>query len=659
MQLIKNVILSNTSQLRTFDRKISEILLALRMERFYDKETILTMYLNDTNFGNGYYGIKSASRHYLRKDPEDLTLAEAVSLSTLIQRPNDSRLASNDEFALKARARTLDSMVRNGYITKEEAEAASSELLDWNPFEVIINHSKVTPALKHDPVITGNTAYMSVDDVTRYFDPNLYFSVREGVVATFGTGGVAEFDMENGTVNINGETKPATLQKIGKAYYLPLQSLAGLYGIDVYQDDNTLLITSQDRALISAKVVSDTPVNYLNSEKSYSVGTAHQGDTVYVQETDGDTYEGWSRIRTNDNLVGYVKTDKLAGQTVEKPAVPVAKYLEFDEPLRITWDMDVTYSSAENIISNSNGAYNAVMPLCYKVEGGKVIDRNDTVNENYIKMYEDAGYYCFPAFDYLPVQAEEINAMSKLLDSYFTRKELIDDILSYVDANHLKGINIDFEHMHMRDAKNFTRFIRELKARLEPRGCLLFLDTIVPDGDPYWTGCYEYWKLGMTADYMVLMAYNYTSQSSETSGSGAPYYWVKRSMDKLVKRENVNSDKVILALPLFMRIWYLDSNKKTVLNNMDCWIRDTEKFIPENASVTWLEKEKQHFAEFTGSNGVHEQIWIEDIDSLSAKMQLVSEYHLPGVAFWQAGFSNAEINSALAKELDEIMIGAE
>lgn len=653
MQLVKNSILSNTSQLRTFDRKISEIFLAYRMERFYDKNTILTMYLNNTNFGNGYYGIKSASRHYFRKDPKDLTLAEAVSLSTLIQRPNDSRLTSNDEFALSARTRTLNSMARDGYITKDQAAEASSQLLNWDPFEVIINHSKVSPALTYDPIIKDNVAYMSVDDVTRYFDSYLYQSGREGIIATFGTGGVAEINLDDKTITINDETKPIVLQKVGYTYYMPLQNLADLYGIDIYQDDNTLLITSRDRATISAKVVSDTPINYLNSEKSYSVGTAHKGDTVYVKDTEGDVYEGWSRVRTNDNLVGYVKSDTLTGQTVEKQAVPTAEFLEFDEPLRITWDSVVSYKSANNIITESNGAYNIVMPFCYGVSDGKVYDRNDTVNDNYIQMYEDEGFYCFPTFDSVPQDGNERKALSNLLNSYYSRKDLIKQILSFVDTNHLKGINIDFEHMFKSDAKNYTRFIRELKAQLEPRGCLLFIDVTAPDGDPNWSGCYEYWKLGMATDYMILLAYNYTSKSSDTPGSGAPYYWVHRSVDKIVNRESVSSDKLILALPLYMQIWDLNSEKDTVIGSRDCKISEIDELIPEDASITWLKKEQQHLVEFT-ENGVPKQLWKEDIDSLAAKMQLIPEYNLPGVAFWIAETSNAEINLALAQELDKV-----
>ncbi len=655
MQLAKNTVLANTSQLRTFDRKISEIILAIRMERIYDKDSILTMYLNNTNFGNGYYGIKSASKHYFRKDPKDLTLAEAVALSTLIQRPNDYRMASNEESALKARSRTLNSMERVGYITKQEAEDASSQLLNWDPFEVIINHSKVTPAMYHEPVLIDHTVYFSVDDVSRYFDPYLYFSAREELVATFGTGGVAEFDLKNNSVTLNEETKPCELQKINDVYYMPLSDLSELYGIDIYQDDDTLLITSRDRALISAKVVSETPVTFLNSDNSYAVGKLQPGDKVYIKDTDGDIYEGWSRIRTNDNLVGYVKSKDLSGRLTEKEAAPTAKTLTFDEPLRITWDRTISYTNAQKILDESNGAYNTIMPVCFSIKDGTVTDRNGTISEGYIQMFNEAGFYLFPTFDYIAEDDKAMNSMSALLSSYYTRKSLIQQILHYVDLYHLPGINIDFEHMYKRNARGFTCFIRELKAQLEPRGCLLFVDVIAPDGDENWSGCYEYWQLGMATDYIVLMAYDFTSKGSDTPGSGAPYYWVERSVNKLINRENIPADKIILSMPLFIRLWNVDKETGLALDNIDLVISMIKENIPENAEIIWLEKEQQHFTEFIGDNGILKQAWLEDIDSLSVKMQLIPQYHLSGAAFYLEQYSNAEINASLAEAMDVIL----
>ena len=151
-----------------------------------------------------------------------------------------------------------------------------------------------------------------------------------------------------------------------------------------------------------------------------------------------------------------------------------------------------------------------------------------------------------------------------------------------MDLYHLPGINIDFEHMYKRNARGFTCFIRELKAQLEPRGCLLFVDVIAPDGDENWSGCYEYWQLGMATDYMVLMAYDFTSIGSDTPGSGAPYYWVERSVNKLINRENIPADKIILSMPLFIRLWNVDKETGLALDNIDLVISMIKENICTN-----------------------------------------------------------------------------
>lgn len=83
-QYVKNAFLSPE---RSYIRKIKELILALRVERAYDKQTILELYLNRIPYGNNAYGIKKAAEIYLNKSPKDLTLAEAGILAALPQGP--------------------------------------------------------------------------------------------------------------------------------------------------------------------------------------------------------------------------------------------------------------------------------------------------------------------------------------------------------------------------------------------------------------------------------------------------------------------------------------------------------------------------------------------------------------------------------------------
>jgi penicillin-binding protein 1A len=89
-QVVKNLLLTPE---KTFKRKIQEIILARRLEKVLTKEEILTLYLNQVNFGNARYGVQEASRFYFGKDVSQLNVGEAALLAGLPQSPE--KLAPN------------------------------------------------------------------------------------------------------------------------------------------------------------------------------------------------------------------------------------------------------------------------------------------------------------------------------------------------------------------------------------------------------------------------------------------------------------------------------------------------------------------------------------------------------------------------------------
>lgn len=129
-QLAKNCFL-NPEQ--TLKRKIQEAILALEIERHYRKQEILELYLNHIYFGEGAYGIQAASRTYYNKDVSSLTLAEGALLAAVPKAPSHYSPLRNPEAALSRRNIILNSMVRYGFITDEEAGAAKAEPLGLKP----------------------------------------------------------------------------------------------------------------------------------------------------------------------------------------------------------------------------------------------------------------------------------------------------------------------------------------------------------------------------------------------------------------------------------------------------------------------------------------------------------------------------------------------
>ncbi|MHB2168038.1 penicillin-binding protein 1A [Alsobacter sp. R-9] len=129
-QVAKNFLLSSE---QTFDRKIKEMLVALRIESTYTKDKILELYLNEIYLGLGNYGIAAASLNYYGKSVHELTLAEAAYLAALPKAPNNYHPFRFREAAIGRRNWVIDRMVENNYVSREDGEKAKKEPLTVNP----------------------------------------------------------------------------------------------------------------------------------------------------------------------------------------------------------------------------------------------------------------------------------------------------------------------------------------------------------------------------------------------------------------------------------------------------------------------------------------------------------------------------------------------
>src|SRR6202167_4118299 len=120
-QVAKNFLLSNEV---SFERKIKEALLALRIERTYSKQKILELYLNEIYLGFGAYGIAAASLLYFDKSVHELTIPEAAYLAALPKGPNNYSPFRRHDEAVARRNYVIDRMAEDGYIGAADADAA-------------------------------------------------------------------------------------------------------------------------------------------------------------------------------------------------------------------------------------------------------------------------------------------------------------------------------------------------------------------------------------------------------------------------------------------------------------------------------------------------------------------------------------------------------
>ncbi|WKZ25762.1 MAG: PBP1A family penicillin-binding protein [bacterium] len=128
-QLVKNVLLSSE---RSIFRKVKEFILAVQIERKYTKDEILQMYLNEAPYGGTAWGVESASETYFGKNARDLNLVESAILSGMPQLPSRySPYSSTPKAYIDRTTNVLRRMREDGYITKDQEEAALAELPEF------------------------------------------------------------------------------------------------------------------------------------------------------------------------------------------------------------------------------------------------------------------------------------------------------------------------------------------------------------------------------------------------------------------------------------------------------------------------------------------------------------------------------------------------
>lgn len=139
-QLVKNLT-GDTSQRPS--RKIREIMRARYLETHYAKDTIIECYLNTVAMGHGTYGVEVAANYYFGKSVKDLTLTECACLAAITKSPTNYSPDDNPEANLKRRNSVLYEMYDQGYITKEEYEAAKNQELNLIASKEELNETEI------------------------------------------------------------------------------------------------------------------------------------------------------------------------------------------------------------------------------------------------------------------------------------------------------------------------------------------------------------------------------------------------------------------------------------------------------------------------------------------------------------------------------------
>lgn len=523
-------------------------------------------------------------------------------------------------------------------------------ILDKNKtINLVINNKNVTLNLKKDIFIEEDEIYISKQDLGNFFDKYIYEDTKNNQIITTYDNKIAAISLEGNKININGSNKTTYAQPIKKdnTIYIPIQELEDVYGIEIKYIENSKVLTIDSTSKEQKKAMITKNVAVKSSKKfiAKTIDRVQKGSYVVVISEE----KGYTKIRTENGKIGYVKSNKIANTVTVREEIKTTNQIE--GKVNLVWDYYSEYATAPDRTGVTMEGINVVSPAFFHLNSkGQLTENIGQAGKEYIQWAHNNGYKVWPMVQ--NAGNGMLTVTSEIMNDYNKRQQLIEDIVEACVEYKLDGINLDFENMKQADKDMYSRFVIELTPRLKDIGVVISVDVTAPDGSETWSLCFDRHVIGDVADYIVFMAYDEYGTSSNKSGTTAGYDWVELSLNKFLKTEEIESQKIILAIPLYTRLWTEDSSGNIVKSPSAVSIKNIEKVLPSNVEKKWDEDLKQYYVEYQEDSYI-KKMWIEDENSLKEKISLISKNNLGGVASWEKGMETENFWTFLNENLNK------
>ena len=407
-----------------------------------------------------------------------------------------------------------------------------------------------------------------------------------------------------------------------------------------YTEPNRVVVTTSWEERQTAEVKKDTALRVRGGIKSEILIPLEKGTQVTVLEQ----MENWAKVQTQDGYIGYAELKRL---TEQKPYTP-DKNTGYTEPdytgnkrdhkINLAWHQVTTEAANATLASYMSGVtgVNVISPTWYSLYDNEGI-LDGIASPEYVRQAHAMGLEVWALIDDFTHRADN-GVDPQLVLSYTSKRTAIIDMLM-IEAERcgFDGINVDFEKITDEGGEDYIQFIRELSVACRQRGLVLSVDNYVPRN---FNAHYEWKEQGVMADYVIIMGYDEHWGGSEVAGSVASLGYVTEGIEKMV--EEVPADKVINAVPLYMRIWTTDGNG--VVTSKAVGTQTAYDVLAKNGVMpVWDEVTGQNYAAFETADGLV-QVWLEDEQSLAAKVGVMKQHGLGGIAAWKLGFDERRKN---------------
>ncbi|MEE0424692.1 MAG: glycosyl hydrolase family 18 protein [Blautia sp.] len=491
-----------------------------------------------------------------------------------------------------------------------------------------------TERLESRGLVSDNKTYIPIDVVDSYINQRYYWD-SEGQQVLYAT--PTQLTSQPAQVDSGSEV----WLKDG-VVYLSVDYIKQYTDIDayVYTDPARITIQKQFSGIQTVQVQKDTYVRYQGGIKSPVLTKVSKGDSlIFMQEL-----ENWTQVATWDGYIGYIEKSRISvpeDTTLERDfQAEQYNYITMDQKVNMVWHQVMSQeanSTFAEATQNMTGV-NVISPTWFAVQdnAGNI---SNIATADYVAQAHEKGLKIWGLVDNF---SENVNT-SELLAKTSARQNLISQLVNAAVGAGIDGINVDFEYLKEDVGVHFLEFLRELSIECHKNNLVLSVDNPPP---AEYTSHYDRAEQGRVVDYVVIMGYDEHYVGSEEAGSVASLPWVEQGIQDTLAE--VPAERVINAMPFYTRLWKTEAG--TLSSEAIGMDAAAEVLATNNAETYWDNTTSQQYGEYEKDNCAY-KIWVENADSIAAKVQLAVKYNLAGVSAWKLGFENSGIWQVISDNL--------
>lgn len=473
----------------------------------------------------------------------------------------------------------------------------------------------------------------SNENILRYVTPTDVVSVKAG--------------SEEYTVTKENKKEDYTIVKVdADKMYLALDFVQKYTNIEFQtaKKPNRVQITSQWGEIQTARARKNTEIRQKGGIKSPIVADVKKGSAVVILEAG----ENWSRVCTEDGMIGYLKNKRL--EETEKEVIsrkfeePEFKHILKDKTISLGWHQVTTKEANDRVskILQESKGINVLSPTWFYLNDNKG-NIYSLASRSYVDYCHQNGVEVWALVSNLENPDVDTTAV---LTHTSTRDYLVNQIIAAAIEYDLDGINLDFEALSGDVGDAYIQFVRELSIKCENNNIILSVDNYVPSN---YTAFYNRSEQAAYADYVIIMAYDEHTRVSEDVGSAASIGFVKEGVENTLKE--VPAEQTILAVPFYSRVWELtpkegagedaESTEEGYLPYTFTCVEEgmqtvENRYTVNGAQASWDKTAGQDYVEYENGGKTY-KIWIENEASLEEKLKVMKEHSLAGAAYWKMG----------------------